>query len=81
MHCVIIRASMVLANTGNSIRPTDLQGNCAIPFLSRAACTRQVFVVTIKVFSSGRRISSFIKEGNKPIIKSDLKCLQPSFFR
>jgi hypothetical protein len=60
-HVVITRESMVRANTGNSTIPTDLQGNSAIPFLFRAACTRQVFVVTMSVFSSGRRISSVLR--------------------
>ena len=72
MHVDTILESMVRANTGNSTIPTNTQGNCAIPFLCRAACTRQVFVVTINVFSSGRQDLKLIEEGNKPVVKSDL---------
>ena len=78
-HVVIIRASMVRAKTGNSTIPTDLQGNSAIPFLVRAACTRHVFVVTMRVFLSGRKISSLLRRETSRLLKAISSASSPPF--
>jgi hypothetical protein len=69
-HSVLTRASMVRAKTGNSTNPTDRQGNSGIPFRSRAAWTRQVFVVTTRVFLSGRRISVSLTWEKRRLVKA-----------
>ncbi len=69
-HVTSIRESMVRANTGNSIRPTDLQGNEGIPFLSLADCTRQLVVVTMSVLSSGRWISRVLRSEASRCLKA-----------
>src|SRR5665647_911995 len=78
-HWVTIRESMVRANTGNSIRPTDLQGNRGNPFLSRADCTLQVLVVTIRVFLSGRRISRVLRKETSLFFKAISSASSPPF--
>jgi hypothetical protein len=76
-HVVIIRASMVRANRGNSTIPTDLQGNSGIPFLFRAVCTRQVFVVTMRVFLSGRWISSLLRSVTSRFLNAISRASRP----